>query len=102
MNIRSVVYLLLLSVVVFSCNKTNDVSKIPQISLLYFGAGDGTDSMVVNIDTAFLQFSLVDGDADIGNDPNGTQNDIFIKDFRFDTGYVGYHFPAIDQSIEDL
>ncbi len=101
MKIRHVAYLLLASVAVFSCTKSNDVSKIPQISLLYFGSGEGTDSMVLNIDTAFLEFSLVDGDGDIGNDPNGPNNDIFIKDFRYDTGYVGYHFPAVDQSIEN-
>ena len=101
MKIRHVAYLLLSSVAVFSCTKSNDVSKIPQISLLYFGSGEGTDSMVLNIDTAFLEFSLVDGDGDIGNDPNGPNNDIFIKDFRYDTGYVGYHFPAVDQSIEN-
>ncbi len=82
----------------FSCQKNNNVSKIPQIGLIYFGSGEGTDSMRLNFDTAFLKFSIVDGDADLGV---GTHADIFIKDFRYDTGYVGYSFPTIDQTIED-
>lgn len=96
MKIRYLFYMLLVSLAFASCQK-NTVSKIPQISLLYFGP----DSIILNIDTAYLQFSIVDGDADLGNDPNGSQKDIYIKDFRFDTGYAGYFFPAIDQTIED-
>jgi hypothetical protein len=42
----------------------------------------------------------------LGNDPNATtppvKYDIYVKDFRYDTaGFIGYFFPAIDQSIED-
>jgi hypothetical protein len=101
MKIRYLACLLLISMAVFSCQKTNNVSKIPHIGLLYFGSGEGTDSIIVGYDTAFLQFSIVDGDADLGNDPNGSQKDIYVKDFRYDTGFAGYFFPGIDQSIED-
>src|SRR4051812_35726975 len=97
MKIRYLFYFLFASVVFAACTKTNDVSKIPQISLMYFGP----DSMIINIDTPMLQFSLTDGDADLGNDPNGDLRDIYIKDFRYDTGFVGYFFPSIDVSIED-
>ena len=101
MKIRYLALLLLAAAAVFSCTKSNDVSKIPQISLIYFGSTDGRDSMVQNIDTGLLKFGIVDGDADLGNDPSGPKDDIFVNDLRFDTGYTGYHFPAIDQSIED-
>ncbi len=101
MKVRYLFFLLFISVTIFSCQKSNNVSKIPHIALLYFGSGEGTDSIRLNFDTAFLQFSIVDGDADLGNDPNGSQKDIYIKDFRYDTGFAGYFFPAIDQSIED-
>ena len=90
----------LLSMAIVSCQKSNDVSKIPQISLLYFGAGDGTDSVTVNKDTAFLVFTITDGDGDLGNDQSGTVYDIYIKDNRFGN-YVGYFFPDFDKSIED-
>ncbi len=101
MKIRYVFYLSLIAVAVFSCQKSSDVSKIPQIGLIYFGSTQGADSIIQNIDTGLLQFSIVDGDADLGNSATGTQKDIYIKDSRYDTGYVGYFFPTIDQSIED-
>ena len=89
-------YLLLCS----SCQK-NTFPKIPSISQLHFGP----DSIRVNLDTAYLQFHFTDGQADLGNDPNATtlpiKYDIYIKDFRYDTAFVGYFFPAIDHSIED-
>lgn len=99
MKIRYLIYFIIISLAIASCQKSNDVSKIPQISLMYFGP----DSIIVNVDTAFLQFSITDGDADLGNDPTGAQKDIYIKDFRtgYDTGFAGYFFPAIDKSIED-
>lgn len=57
-----------------------------------------------SVDTIYITFNFADGDADIGNTPNtGNSNyDIFIKDSRFDSvGFLGYFFPAVDQSIED-
>jgi hypothetical protein len=96
MNLRYLVYLLLIVLVAASCQK-NEMSKIPQIGLNYFGP----ETIRFNYDTAFLLLSLQDGDADLGNDKNGKNYDIYIKDFRFDTGYAGYFFPDIDLSIED-
>jgi len=55
--------------------------------------------MHANIDTTYIEFSLVDGDADIGND---TVSVIHIKDSRYDTaGFVKMAFPNIDGSVED-
>jgi hypothetical protein len=48
-----------------------------------------------------MQFTIEDGNADLGNPQNGDKFDIYIKDFRFDTGYAGYFFPLIDGSIKD-
>jgi len=100
MNLRNIVYLLLVVLITPSCQK-NDLSKIPQIDLLYCGPSDGKDYVRVNVDTAVLQFSLSDGDADLGNKPGSGKYDIYIRDFRFDTGYQGYYFPEIDGEIKD-
>jgi hypothetical protein len=83
-----------------ACQK-NDLPKLPNISLNYFGSNLGYNYVGLTKDTLYLVFSFTDGDADFGNDPNGTKYDIYIKDARFDTGYVGYFFPDIDKSIED-
>jgi len=100
MKIRCIACVLMILIIFSACQK-NNLSKIPSISLMYFGP----DSIQVNVDTPLLEFHLADGNADLGNDPNATappiKYDIYIKDFRFDTGYAGYFFPAIDQSIED-
>ncbi len=78
-----------------SCEQKNQVSKIPHISLKAFGP----DSIRANYDTAYIQFSFTDGDADLSND---TLSSVYIKDKRFDSaGFVRYDFPSIDPSIED-
>ncbi len=80
----------------FSACQKNTVSKIPHISLVAFIP---SDSMIVNIDTAFVDFKFTDGDGDIGSSDDASV--IHIKDSRYDTGYAIYKFPNIDQSIED-
>ncbi len=57
----------------------------------------------MNYDTCFLVFSVKDGDADLGVDVTNKQGkfDIYVKDFRFDTGFAGYFFPEIDSKIKD-
>ena len=96
MKTRYLLYILSFALAAASCQK-NNVSKIPQIGLIYFGP----DVAIYKKDTPTLEFSITDGDGDLGNDPGSGQYDIYIKDFRFDTGYTGYYFPAIDRSIED-
>ncbi len=97
MKIRSVFYFFILVIIFTSCQK-NNLSNVPYISLKYFGY----DTIRIKYDTLFLDFLLTDGDGDLGNDPNSNPKkyDIYIKDFRFDTGYAGYYFPQIDKSIE--
>ena len=51
-------------------------------------------------DTVNIQFHLQDGDADLGNDPNSTNYDLYIKDSRYDT-FQGYFFPPIASQVED-
>ena len=77
-----------------ACQK-NTVSKIPKIALIQFVP----DSMKVNVDTCFIQFSLTDGDGDIGN---SNTSQIWLKDSRFDTAdFQPTAFPPIDGSVED-
>ena len=94
MKIIGLFFLVFLSVAFTACEK-NTVSKIPSISLMAFMP---VDSMIVNIDTCYIEFSLTDGDGDIGNSPT---SQIYIKDSRFDSlGFVNFSFPTIDGSIE--
>ena len=81
-----------------SCEK-NTMSKIPQIGFIKMYL----PVIRINRDVDSLIFNFQDGDADLGlKDQNGHDYDIYIKDFRFDTGYVGYFFPSdIDPEIED-
>ncbi len=87
--------ILVISMLLFSACKTTTASKIPFISLIAFVP----DSMKVNIDTTYLYFNIVDGDADIGN---SDASQIYLKDSRFDSlGFIPTPFPTIDKSIED-
>ena len=79
-----------------ACQKDSGVSKIPHISLLAFAPDS---AMTVNVDTCFFYFSLVDGDADIGDD---SVSQIYLQDSRFtDLGFIKTPFPEIDIAIED-
>ncbi len=107
MNSRKIKVLILglLLGAVVSCQK-NNVSVVPYITTEYFGLnyGSGPDTPIImhmSADTLFFQFSFSDGDGDLGNDTTKQMWDIYIKDFRYDTGFVGYLFPEIDKSIED-
>jgi hypothetical protein len=85
-----------------SCEK-NTVSKIPHIELIGFFPDT---AIKVNVDTAFIEFHLIDGDGDIGYGPNPNPGDtisrIYVKDSRYPSaGYTPYPFPAIDISVED-
>jgi len=53
-------------------------------------------------DSVFITFHLTDGDADLGNNPSGTNKDIFFIDSR-DTSTVFYSsfFPNIPGELKD-
>ena len=93
-KVRKFVFLFSI-VLLFSACQKNNVSNVPYIALSYFGK----DIIRVSTDTVYLEFSFTDGDADLGNDTGSHKYDIYIKDFRFDTGFAGYYFPEIDKSI---
>ena len=96
MRFRAIALLLFASVFFASCDKSA-VSKIPHIALIAFFPSDST--IKVNVDTTYIEFSLTDGDGDIGND---TVSVIYLQDSRFiSSGYTKVQFPAIDGSIED-
>ena len=94
---RYIAFVLFAAMVMPSCEK-NTVSKIPQIGLMA-----STSAITVNIDTCFIEFSIVDGDGDIGSSNNSdTSSVIYYKDSRFDSaGFTYTQFPPIDESIED-
>jgi hypothetical protein len=92
MRVAHLVIIALLVISFSACTK-NTTSKIPFISLKFFGFRDGTLIGKVNKDTAFLQFDLADGDADLGRDD---RNDIYVQDNRFPGTYTPYAFPVID------
>lgn len=88
------IVILVACTLLISCEK-NEMSKIPHITLKVFGP----DSIRANYDTAYIQFSFSDGDADLAND---TASSVYIKDMRFDSaGFIRYDFPAVDPNIED-
>jgi hypothetical protein len=94
MNVRVWVFLLFTAVFFSACEK-NTVSNIPQIGLLAFEP----DSIRVNLDTAYIIFNLVDGDADLGN---SDVSQIYWRDSRYpNTEFNKTPFPAIDAEIED-
>lgn len=97
MSCRNLI-LLLLAVLLFSSCEKNEVSKIPQIVFLQLSPS----IIKAGRDTAFMQFSVRDGDADLGVTAGANKYDIYIKDMRFDSaGFVGYLFPGIDPGILD-
>ena len=95
MNVARYITLMLLAALLLSSCAKNTVSKIPQISLIAFRPDT---AMKVNLDTVFIEFHLVDGDGDIGND---TISRVFLQDSRVPGTFIGYDFPQIDGSIED-
>jgi hypothetical protein len=80
-----------------SCKHSTPLSDIPSIRLVSMTP----DSVRAGSqDTVYITFSLADGDADLGNDPNGTVYDIYMKDSRVDT-FQGYFFPTISSDVTD-
>lgn len=81
-----------------ACHK-NTISKIPQIT---FESLTPDSVKAGSQDTVSITFRYVDGDADLGNRPaNDTSYDVYLKDSRYDTGYVGIYLPDIASQAED-
>ena len=98
---KNAIVLLVLSVFIAfaSCKKESNLSKVPKIDFKFMFPDSLTSGN--SGDTIYIQFSLEDGDADLGHDPNQTENyDIYIKDARVDT-FTGYFFPKIDDFIKN-
>lgn len=90
---RNVVALLLGALLGLSSCEKNTVSKVPNISLIGFGP---STTLRVNVDSPVIAFNFTDGDADLAT---GNTSAVYLKDSRFDTGYLRYDFPSIDASI---
>ena len=73
----SLIILLAAVITLAACDK-NNVSKIPHISLTTFGPDSVYLSAGTHDSIAYMEFSFVDGDGDIGVD--SSKSAIFIKD----------------------
>src|SRR5437899_201923 len=51
-------------------------------------------------DTLFITFHLTDGDADLGNDVQGANKDIYAIDNR-DSSIISMNFPSIPTQLQD-
>ena len=97
MKIRICAYVILLILAFSSCQK-NTLSKIPSIDL----TGFTNTPIKINKDNCFIDFNLTDGDGDLGNPVvAGGPYDIYIKDFRYDTGFAGYYFPPTNLTTDE-
>lgn len=96
MKITSVVLLLCL-LAFAACNRAK-YSEIPSISFkaLYPDSVRAGSSE----DTAYLAFSVRDGDGDLGNQNVSGDYDIFLTDSR-DNKVTGYFFPEIPSGVID-
>jgi len=88
--------LALTSALISACSTGSGVSNIPHIVLTAMSA----DSIVAGADTLYIQFSIIDGDGDIGATTTDTSSAIYFEDSRFDTGYFENQFPIVDPSVE--
>lgn len=93
---RSIATIFILAIFFVACKRAGQ-SKIPEIKLISMTP----DSVKAGSqDTVYITFKLVDGDADLGNDPGGQVYDIYLKDSRVDT-FIGYFFPEISADVRD-
>ena len=97
MKYYAILVVCVLGLLLASCSK-NNLSKIPQIGNLTLQP----DSVKAGSsqDTVYLTFHFTDGDADLGNDPNSTNYDIYLKDSR-DSSISGYFFHYIPSQAAD-
>jgi hypothetical protein len=103
MKLRAITFVLLASMLFWACTKNtvSNGSNVPYIALM---ALYPMDSMTEITDTAYIEFSLIDGQGNIGytNPTPGDTSAIYLKDSRFDSaGFVPTQFPVIDESIEN-
>ncbi len=90
--------LCLILVAGFASCKKNTLPNTPKITLAFMTPDSIRQGSLE--DTVYIQFELQDGDADLGNDINTQNYDIYLRDMRADT-FVGYFFPEIQEDIKD-
>lgn len=83
---------------VSACNKQKKYSNIPFIE--FQGIYPDSIKAGASEDTVFISFRFTDGDADLGNDPQSGQYDIFLTDLRDNTEY-NYFFPALADLVRN-
>lgn len=90
--------LLIATVVGFvACKKSSTGNPIPVIA--YSGMSTDSINNGSSKDTLSITFTIVDGDGDLGNNPN-VSNDIFLKDSRSVTNEeIGFSMPEIPKGV---
>lgn len=95
MKARALIIISLSAVACFSACEKNKVSKVPNITLIA-----ASNEIKTNVDTMAIQFKIIDGDADLGND--SLLSGVYWKDSRYDSaGFTRADFPYITPSLED-
>ncbi len=80
-----------------ACKKTSTDNPVPVIA--YSGISTDSINNGSSKDTLSITFTIVDGDGDLGNDPN-VSNDIFLKDSRSVTNEeIGFLMPEIPKGV---
>lgn len=90
------IVIIFISLFFTSCQKSSGVSNIPHIVFTAMQP----DSIKSGVDTVVIEFSIVDGDADIGATTTNTVSAIYFEDSRYDTGFFKNPFPIVDPSVE--
>jgi hypothetical protein len=103
---RLILALGILTAIVCACVKTEPVSPVPKITFISFQLFDGIDSLLLNkIKIGILEFSFIDGDADIGivtpvdtNMPNTYNYNVFLIPFKkIDGNYIKLKVDSTDK-----
>jgi hypothetical protein len=87
-----------------ACKKSSTGSKTPQISLIKVTPNT---IRMASTDTISISFNIADGDADLGNDPDGTLYDIYMVDSRYKGGpdvsedTIALRFPEIPKGAQN-
>jgi len=83
--------LILLSIGLFSCEKTEDYLYIPEIKFVSLEQTNGQDDLGNEVSIVKVRFSFIDGDGDLGLSPSDTIGDFAPgKDFYYNLLFQYY------------
>lgn len=99
-NWRGIFILLGLATGMIACQKSNNNSPYPQISLISFRPDSVSGGNPE--DTALIFYRFFDGDGDLGVSAKPTNDSyIIVKDSRFSNDSFFYDMPSVDPGLVD-